>query len=204
MKLKKLLTFMFILLTSILLVACVKELDNIDDVVLTKDDLSKALRNLSNNYQLDVEIMFYNEKEADVVIKVDNEKTYYKEGVQTELYYVRDNRDITIYEKKGNKFVVTNEREIKNRDYDIFENIDHEWFDLIDNKFVLKEENSQQLLELFKLDDLITLKSAEILINNDLSLKSFKIVFEEDRDPYYFTINISNIGTTSITLPEVD
>lgn len=204
MKLKKLLTFMFILLTSILLVACVKELDNIDDVVLTKDDLSKALRNLSNNYQLDVEIMFYNEKEADVVIKVDNEKTYYKEGVQTELYYVRDNRDITIYEKKGNKFVVTNEREIKNRDYDIFENIDHEWFDLIDNKFVLKEENSQQLLELFKLDDLITLKSAEIIINNDLSFKSFKIVFEEDRDPYYFTINISNIGTTSITLPEVD
>lgn len=171
----------------------------------TLSNLNLALISLTNNYQLDVNIFVYNEFQALALIKVDGNKSYYKEGEFVEFYYQRTGtRDLTVYEKNGDHFIISKETEIKNSKYDIFRELKSTWFYYENEKFKLLDDHIDSLKAIFDFDERMTIKGAEILLDENNSLSKLTIIFEEDRDPYYLYFNISNLGKVEIKLPEVE
>lgn len=209
MKFKKITLMMLLLVTSILLVGCKGKEDKpkpeekpTDE--LTLSDLKGALRGLRDNYELNIEVLVYDEVEAQVEIKVEGNKSSYKEGDYVEFYYIREGtRDLTVIEKKGDHFEKSTERERKDSAYDIFDLVDEKWFEVKSDKFQLKDEHKEDLLKLFNFSEDVTLLTSTIKLDDDKNLSSFNISFEENRDPYYLNIEVKNINGVTILVPEV-
>jgi len=211
MKKNKILFIVFLLITSLVLIACGgksekdnddKDPDHIEE--LTTEDLKKALEGLKENYELEISVLVYDELEAEVSILVDGNKSSYKEGEHIEFFYIREGqRELTVIEKKGNTYVKSAERERKDRDYDLFNLINENWYEAKETSFKLKEDNVENLLKLFKFSEDIELISSTIKLDDKGNLQHFNITFEEDRDTYYLNIKVKNINNVSITIPEV-
>lgn len=211
MRIRKGIFLTLLLITSLVLVACgggssngnEDETPDLEDE-LTVSDLKEGLKGLKDNYELNVNILIYDELEAKVEILVDGNKSSYKEGEFVEFYYIREGqRDLTVIEKKGDTYVKSDNRDRKDRDFDIFNLIDENWFEVKGKNFELKADHKEDLLNLFNLSDEITLIKSTMKLNDEGNLSEFNVTFEENRDTYYLNIEIKNINNVSISIPEV-
>lgn len=198
---KKIFYFTLILITSIFLVSCGGDEKPLP---LAEPNLRTALAQLKENYELEVDLLVYDELETTTFIKVDGNKSYYKEGEHVEFYYERlGNRELKVYEKQGDGFVLTTDSSAKDRKYDFFGKLKSDWFEYKDGKFIAKEDNLIDILSLFELDEKITISSGEITVSEENVLTDIKIVFSYDRDPFTMHFKVKNIDEVTIALPEV-
>jgi len=205
---------LLVLIMSIILVACGGEnsngSNNSEEKPSHKEetnikDLKEALIKLDNNYELEIDVLIYDELEAHIEILVDGNKSSYKEGDYIEFYYIRESqRELVVIEKKGTNYEKSEIKERKDKNYDIFNIINENWFDIIgENTFKIKDNSKNNLIDVFNFTKNIELVSATIKLDEIKNLNTFNIVFEEDRDTYYLNINVKNIGGVNITVPEV-
>ncbi|HHT39116.1 MAG: hypothetical protein RBS76_05385 [Acholeplasmatales bacterium] len=202
MKIRKVLGVFLLLTLALFIAGC----DTTGDLNSTREqDLRNALAELTDNYELEVNIYFYDELEAEAIIKVDGNKSYYKEGEFVEFYYLREGlRDLTIYQKEGDSFNVTNSNDLKDIKYDIFRLFKYQWFTYSNNKYLLKEEYYEDLREAFNFEnEEIELKAAEVVLTNKV-LSDLRVTFEQERDLYYFYFKVKNINKVVIEIPEVN
>lgn len=167
-----------------------------------KGDLSEFLNKIEDNYELDIEIYFYDLLESKVNIKKDGNKSHFIEGDFTEFYYFyKTNSDLIIYEKQGNNYFEKTQKH-NNENKKFFSLINPEWFTENNGNYIINDESIKELRELMNIEPEIVLKTADIIINKN-SISDFNLEFEGNRDRFFVNIKILNVGKTTVLLPEV-
>ncbi len=187
-----------------------KEVADTLEVNVVSEISSESLKNAFNviglkNHQMDVSILIYDEFEAMLTMKFDDNVSYLKEGNFVEEWYIRDGRQLTTIVKDGDNYLVTEEREPVQKGFLLFENLQSEWFTHTSGRdFEVKTANIEDLRLLFELNEDITIESMKVTLNEESRMETINIVFNENRDPYYMTIEFSNYGNVTINVPEVN
>lgn len=190
---KKIILIISLALLSFIIVSCKKDSNNLDKALLEFAD---------KNYQMDVEVLIYDEVQSNVTIKIDNNKSLYKEGEFVEIFYVRDNKKVTTYTKQGNGFEILETSKVKDEKYLLFQQIKNNWFEKIEANYELKEEFKEEFVELFDFDSDTKLLNAVIKLNNN-SIDKLNISFESNRDIFHMNFKFSNFNQVTLVIPEV-
>lgn len=182
--------------------------DNDDDenpIQLTPEErLGKSLELFGDkNYQINIKIMREEVEEANITLKVDNNKSHYYETNSVEEYYERDNRNLTIYVKNFDEWTITIGRQPIDENYQIYNKFAMNWFDYENNTFTLKETNLADFWSLFNYPEDFIIVSSSLVISESNQLESLNIMFTNDEVNYEIIQTFTNWNETTVTLPEV-
>lgn len=182
--------------------------DNDDDenpIQLTPEErLGKSLELFGDkNYQINIKIMREEVEEANITLKVDNNKSHYYETNSVEEYYERDNRNLTIYVKNFDEWTITTGRQPIDENYQIYNKFAMNWFDYENNTFTLKETNLADFWSLFNYPEDFIIVSSSLVISESNQLESLNIMFTNDEVNYEIIQTFTNWNETTVTLPEV-
>ena len=200
---KKFFYGILVLLFGVVLVGCKPKTPKVE---VSTETLKQALVKFGeNNYEMEVEVLKYDDSQSKIMVEIDGTKSHVKQGEFFEVYYERDGRNVTSYTKEGDKFVKSEERSPVDSKYQSLKNIDANWFDLVDGKFHVKEDKRADFVTIFNLDSDHQLEAAVIELNEDYLISSMFVTLKELslRDTYYLSITFSGYGNVSINLPEV-
>lgn len=208
---RKVLLFLGIFLSSIMLIACDEKEDpgtgNGDDIdfIPTINLLKEALTEFDgNNYELKIDVNYYNQTKGTLYIKVDGNITHFVINDDNDEYYVREGRNLISYVRDGDKYVVEENRVSQNSELLLFNNLDANWFEVENEKFVVPAENLENIEGLLTLDLDFKVVKATLEISEEGKVTFLEIEFDHLGYVYFYRFYVSNFGEVSIVLPEVN
>lgn len=208
---RKVLLFLGIFLSSIMLIACDEKEDpgtgNGDDIdfIPTINLLEEALTEFDgNNYELKIDVNYYNQTKGTLYIKVDGKITHFVINDDNDEYYVREGRNLISYVRDGDKYVVEENRVSQNSELLLFNNLDANWFEVENEKFVVPAENLENIEGLLTLDEDFKVVKATLEISEEGKVTFLEIEFDHLGYVYFYRFYVSNFGEVSIVLPEVN
>ena len=160
----------------------------------------------AKNHQIDIGLYYYNQLQASIMLKFDGNKSMYQEGLYIEEYYIRDNRNLTTYEKTQAGFKETTVRAPKDEKFIVFSKLEESWFESNDKdakKYELLEAHYESLMALFTIGEGYEINGAELNFDESNQISKAIFRFTNDRLNYSIEMNFSNYGSTVIELPEV-
>lgn len=196
---KKYIAILFIAL-SFVLVGCNR---NDTKEPTASDKLETALLVFEDkNYEMSVDIFYYNELQQSLKLKVDGNKSYLYFNEDNEVYYERDGNTLTTYTKDADRFVKSEESSELDNSLLMFNNLDVTWFSFNNNVYSLIKDNTSNLVELLNLSEEFSVDSATLILNEDDSeVAIFTIKLDHGGWKYSYEFKVSNYGTTVITIP---
>lgn len=214
---KRFISLAFIFLMGFALVGCEKT-DNgngdpdVGDPGDGNGDVELSLQNafdfISNkNHEIKVTLIYDNNVNVtEFILKFDDNKSMIKMGEDVEIYYLRDNRNLTAFEKTHQGFVVSTERDPIDENFLIFDNLLEDWYESKGGgKFTLKEEHLGDAAKLFVIGEgFEEMTGSEATVNEDELLTFIVFRFAPDRFHHRIEMEFTNYGTTNIELPEVE
>lgn len=189
-----------LLLMSFMLVSC--KPDEIEEDL--RDPIEIGLAKFSeNNYELKVDVFYYNELQQTIIIRVDDNKSQFVFDENNIDYYVREDDNLTSYLKDGNSYKVVTEQQPQNKDILLFNNLDKEWFNFNEDnsRFNLKADNLEDFSNILDLSEEFVVKSAYFKLNDQSYVDFLRVNLDHLGYNYYYEFNVSSYGEVTIELP---
>lgn len=156
----------------------------------------------NNNYQVNTDLYYYDELKESVEAKFAGNISSYQDTNVHEIRVINKNK-VNVYQKQGENWKKLADRDVL-EGYNIFDYINEEDFDKVENKYVLKGASYQALDEYFGLEIEVefVLRTFEIIIENGkVSALNYKI--EIDTLDHFVKMKFSNYGTIVLEVPTV-
>lgn len=197
----KKLVLTFILLLSLLLVACGEKevVEPVDNEKISFENKMSFL-NESNSYKLNIVIKDNDTFiETKIAIDFDGKKSMYVDEDYVVYYEDKDNKTIAYYQTTDGFEVV--EEELSQKDF--YYNFKYEDFINIGESYLLDSEKYSSINTFFGIEEGKMEVSSVVLKFNESGIDHIKFNIKIDGSIYLTTLTFSNIGTTQVTLPKV-
>lgn len=212
---KKLVWYMFFI-TLLVLASCKQEevptvINCGDDEILVdgacqrvKSDFEKTFdaTDLMSNYTLSISIQQLADV-YDMVLMVDGDKSSFTMGLETE-YYEKQGNTIDRYYPVGEGYRKENSAQSSTtQSFHFFKDLEASWFQVVSNRYFLKSEYNDEVAAFFQSEFPGSTVSNLELVVGETYFESIVFDVTVNSVMYRFTMTLSNVGQTTVTLPTV-
>jgi hypothetical protein len=138
-----------------------------------------------------------------MVLMVDGDKSSFTMGLETE-YYEKQGNTIDRYYPVGEGYRKENSAQSSTtQSFHFFKDLEASWFQVVSNRYFLKSEYNDEVAAFFQSEFPGSTVSNLELVVGETYFESIVFDVTVNSVMYRFTMTLSNVGQTTVTLPTV-